>query len=485
MKCGFLLSLILFFSCASQGTPSGGPVDTEGPIVIGFRFDSNSQGQEITIIFNEIINPSSAINSVKLNGLSNFDLKIKYNKIILSSINIQNDILELNISRHISDYQGNIMDAPIIKFFSKEEEITQNTISGKLINISDEVIYEIAIYEVYADSILYLKKTQADINGNFKFENIHNGKYRLAALDGIINDFDKNYRFNRYGINSQYININQKSSNTNIEIMMSEPLKRHSIIGANMINQNHAVVTLSDGLEKSIYIEPSKVTGDSVTINMTYFNRLEKYNTRPFSFIANVPEDTLYPKINHYFRMNDTLFINFSEPIQILREDAFIKDNKEPIKYNIIDFFNVIVPIEGYDKENIYINSLSIADLNSNVIDSLIALDISKTSYLKQKFGSLNGSLNYNGENDIVVRLTNNESLERYHVIVESGSFRFDEVIPGEYTLDSYELKKTDIETYYSGIWNPFEKSARFVIYPDYIDIRAHWTIEGINIIYD
>ena len=40
-------------------------------------------------------------------------------------------------------------------------------------------------------------------------------------------------------------------------------------------------------------------------------------------------------------------------------------------------------------------------------------------------------------------------------------------------------------EVYYSGVWEPFERAAQFTIYPENIDIRAHWVIEGIEIIYD
>ena len=485
MKYYFLLLLILLFSCASQGTPSGGPIDSEGPIPIDYKFDNSSQGKEITVIFNEIINPSSVANSISLNGLYNFDLKIKYNKIILSSINNEDDILELNISRNISDHQGNIMDAPIIKFFSKEKEISQNIISGKLLKIADEKIYEVAIYKIQADTLLYIKKIQADINGAFKFENITDGEYRLAALEGIINDFNQDYRLNRYGIQSQDIIVNKETPNIKLDVIMDNPLPRHRIIGADMLNPNHAIVTLSDGLEQSIYIEASKVTGDSVNIDMAYFNRLEKYKIKSFSFIANIPEDTLSPKINNYSRIMDTLFFNFSEPVQFLKKDVFIKDNKEPLQYDVIDFFNLSVPISGIDQQTIYINNGSIVDFNDNIIDSLIAIDISQTDYSNQKFGSLKGVVQYDGVNNIVARLTNNKSLEEYYTLVKSGSFKFNKVIPGEYALDSYEFKNTDLEVYYSGLWEPFEESARFSIYPSYIDIRAHWTIEDVKIIYD
>ena len=494
MKSYFLLSLILLFACASQGSPGGGPIDNEGPFVVDYKISDSDKGKEIIITFNEIINPSSVPNSVRLNGLSDFDLKIRYNKIILSSIIIEEDILELNISRTISDYQGNIMDRPIVHFFSNGKEITQNSVSGNLIEVFDEKIYEVAIYQVQADSAYFIKKIEADIDGNFKFDNITNGKYRLAALEGIINDFSQDYRSNRYGIPSQDIIINESSPNVNVQIMMSNPLPRYRIIGANMVNSNHAVVTLNDGSEKSIYVESPKVTGDSIDINMTYFNRLEKYDMELFSFISNIPEDTLSPIINNYFRVDDKVVINFSEPIQILKKEVFIKDNKAPLYYDVIDPFSFKIDVRDINDETIYINKASIVDFNNNVLDSLIAIDIAEMNELNQKFGSLKGLVQYDGQNDIVVRLVNSESLYEYYTLVELGSFKFDQVPPGTYTLDSYELKDTynnryfpeqNMEIYYSGIWEPFENSARFVMYPEYIDIRAHWTIEGVSIIYD
>ena len=61
----------------------------------------------------------------------------------------------------------------------------------------------------------------------------------------------------------------------------------------------------------------------------------------------------------------------------------------------------------------------------------------------------------------------------------------FNEVLPGNYVLDSYELKLSDLSTYYSGEWEPFNYSAKFSIYPETVDIRAHWIVEGIEINYD
>ena len=140
------------------------------------------------------------------------------------------------------------------------------------------------------------------------------------------------------------------------------------------ISQNHAVITISDGLEKSFYIESPKITGDSVDITIAYFNRLEKYDIEPFSFIANVPEDTLCPEIDNYFKIEDKLVVNFSEPIKFLKKDVFIKDNKKPLYYDVIDPFSASIHIGDISDETIYINNASIVDFSDNVLDSLIAI---------------------------------------------------------------------------------------------------------------
>ena len=89
--------------------------------------------------------------------------------------------------------------------------------------------------------------------------------------------------------------------------------------------------------------------------------------------------------------------------------------------------------------------------------------------------------------NNIIVRLTSIDSNNKYHISVDmqDSSFIFQDVFPGEYILDSYESKQLNPEVYYSGVWEPFERAAQFTIYPENIDIRAHWVIEGIEIIYD
>ncbi len=489
----FQLLLIILFSCASQGSPPGGPVDNEGPIILKFSSDIIDDNQPIIISFNEIIKPSSAIQSININGNKNFKIQTKYNKVILRPIDSWPDIVELNINRNIEDYQGNIMDSPISKIFRKEMAILANgVINGQLINFSDENIHEIGLYEIKDNDLFFIKKTQANKEGAFKFQNIESGDYRVCAIEGTLSDFNNNYRFSKYGIQSDRIFINSSNYNFNIKILMDQPIPKNQIIAAEMINGNFAVLTLSDGSKKNTYLtsnnqSQSYFDADSVSINIYNENRFGRYLMEPFNFLARIDQDTISASVDKYYIENNILFVDFSEPVKILKKDVFFNNNGQALDYNMINPFEYSLDLKDSNKNEVSIKGYFISDFNNNLSDSLITINIiPQAENVVQKFGSLKGKVNYDGDKDVVVRLINSDTDKEYHVLLDNDSnFMFDKVIPGLYTLDSYENKLSDFKTYYSGEWEPFNYAAKFSIYPETVDIRAHWVIEGVEIDYD
>ena len=489
----FQLLLMILFSCASQGSPPGGPVDSEGPIILKFSSDIIDDNQPIIISFNEIIKPSSAIQSININGSKNFKIQTKYNKVILRPTDSWPDIVELNINRNIEDYQGNIMDSPIDKIFRKEMAmLASGVINGQLINFSDENIYEIGLYEIKDNDLLFIKKTQANKEGAFKFQNIETGDYRVCAIEGTLSDFNNNYRFSKYGIQSDRIFIDSLNHNFNIKIMIDKPVPKNEIIAAEMINGNFAVLTLSDGSKKNIYLDKgsesqSYMDGDSILISMYNENRFGKYLMDTFDFLARIDKDTIPPILDEYYIEDSMLFIDFSEPVKILKKDIFFDNNGETLDYDLINSFTFRLNLKESSLNNISIKGSLISDFNNNSSDSLIAINIVPPENKQpQKFGSLKGRVSYDGSEDIVVRLVNSDTNKKYHVLLDDNSnFIFNKVLPGIYTLDSYENKLSDLKVYYSGEWEPFNYSAKFSIYPETVDIRAHWIIEGLEINYD
>ena len=493
MKNIFQLLLIILFSCASQGSPTGGPVDNEGPVILKFSNDIINDNDPIIISFDEIVKPASAIQSITVNGNKDFKIQTKYSKVILRPVDSWSDIVELNINRNIEDYQGNIMDSPISKIFRKEMAIIANgVINGELINVSDENIYEVGLYEVKEGNLSLVKKTQANKEGIFKFQNIKDGDYRVCAIEGILNDFNKNYRLNKYGIQSDRVFINSSNYNFNIKIMIDQPIPKNEIIAAEMVNGNYGIVTLSDGTEKNIYLyadteSQSYFDGDSVSINIYNENRFGKYLMEPFNFLARIDQDTIPANLDKYYIENSMLFLDFSEPVKFLKKGIFFNNNEEALDYNIINPFTSSINLKESGLNKISIKGDFVSDFNNNLSDSLITINIaSQENNLPQKFGSLKGRVNYNGNENVVVRLINLDTGKQYHVLLDDDSnFMFDEVVPGIYTLDSYENKLSDLKIYYSGEWEPFNYSAKFSIYPETVDIRAHWIIEGLEINYD
>ena len=103
--------------------------------------------------------------------------------------------------------------------------------------------------------------------------------------------------------------------------MISEPLPRLSVISGNLLNGNHAVLTLSDGT-KNLFVESDRqnkkyINGDSIYLNLEYYNRLESYQLGSYNFV-NYLIDTLPPSIKSISLNEDTNII-FSEPILLLK----------------------------------------------------------------------------------------------------------------------------------------------------------------------
>ena len=100
--------------------------------------------------------------------------------------------------------------------------------------------------------------------------------------------------------------------------------------------------------------------------------------------------------------------------------------------------------------------------------------------------GNIIGTVTYSGKEPLIVEAQNIETNEVYSTYANELNFKLNNLKAGIYTLWAYEsLHKKNNFTYFSGIWEPYQRAARFMIYPDSIDVRARWDIENININFD
>ena len=98
-------------------------------------------------------------------------------------------------------------------------------------------------------------------------------------------------------------------------------------------------------------------------------------------------------------------------------------------------------------------------------------------------------SVNY--KNEPTFGLANFPIIRKYYItgpnnfsyLVENNKFKLSNLPAGLYKLWGFEVLNTqNPDVYFSGLWTPYHRAARFATYSDTIDVRARWDVEDINI---
>ena len=164
MKYYLFLITCIFFGCASQGSPSGGPIDDEGPQVISISPKSKSkilEDDKIVIVFDEPINPITVVNAIEIFPDNKFSYRVSGKKIIITPEKKWRnlDILKIKLSRYISDYQNNFMSSPIELFYSNFSKLSNKIIDGQIIS-QDNNLFELGLYKIKDSDYQLIEKTE-------------------------------------------------------------------------------------------------------------------------------------------------------------------------------------------------------------------------------------------------------------------------------------------------------------------------------------
>lgn len=202
----FLITgLILIFGCAKVSVPTGGPRDTEIPVVV--KSDpangaTNFTGDEITVTFNEyvvldkinekfMVSPPMKLRpDIYTRGKS---VHIRYEDPLRDSTTytfyFQDAIRDLNEDNAINNYQFVFSTGPFIDSLS----VTGNVWSALNLDPPENVM--ILLHSRLEDSAVISQIpdyiTRANARGEFRIDNVHSGIYRLYALVDM--DNSKNY----------------------------------------------------------------------------------------------------------------------------------------------------------------------------------------------------------------------------------------------------------------------------------------------------
>ncbi len=494
-----LIVILLLLGCAAQGPASGGPVDKKGPVLISIQpkngANNISPDQKITLIFDELLDPISIPASIQIESELDYKLKIRGRKLIIIPEKEWpiDGIVRIHLSRKIRDYQKNMMDKPIQLIFSTGSDIPVGFIKGEIIGINSEKLIEVGLYEWPPSAqSTYIQKVEADEMGSFLFSGIENGRYTIAALEGVISDFEKQIRRKNYALlTSSYITISSDEKENKVVLLLSEPVEKLKITSVEMQSQYCFQLNLDDNSKQLMIIDSLLSPGDSVFVNLEKSNRLETYQVPEYSFILPEIMDTLAPKLSQSFFENDKFNLIFSEPVQ-LDSNAIITNEDStiiPIPFTFRNDYSIIIPNLPDTIKKIQILGDHIQDwAGNNFEDSSKSVRIARHSKDEELLigGNILGFVNYEDKYPLKIEAHQIGSESNYIVDVKNHKFELINLSPGFYELWGYETINTmDKEIYHSGLWAPYHRAAKFSFYPDTIDVRARWDVEGVNIIFE
>ena len=93
-----------------------------------------------------------------------------------------------------------------------------------------------------------------------------------------------------------------------------------------------------------------------------------------------------------------------------------------------------------------------------------------------QDFGKLSGTIDYDGEYDLVVEAINLGNKKTYTDLISNNNFAFSKLEPGYYKVWAYENINLVSQSYFSGTLEPLKKAAKFVEYKESVYIRPNWS---------
>lgn len=230
----FVWAILLLFSCARQGTPTGGPRDEEPPKFISANPDTlslqvSTDLKEINLQFDEYLvlkdHTQNIIISPPLGSTATFtpvgspsrNIRIKLNEALQA-----NTTYNINFGQAIQDNnEGNKL--PYFQYvFSTGDFIDSLEINGRVrvpfLRKQPEHLM-VGLYKVdsaYSDSLLIKKKpfyvAKVNEKGAFKLNYLSAGKYQLMAFDDELQNMQYDFGKEKFGFYDEIIDLKENNA---------------------------------------------------------------------------------------------------------------------------------------------------------------------------------------------------------------------------------------------------------------------------------
>ncbi|MCX7726090.1 MAG: Ig-like domain-containing domain, partial [Chitinispirillaceae bacterium] len=537
----FLLLNLLF--CAHIQPPTGGPEDKSGPTVKYISPSMGSvnvpTNVKITVVFSEWIKLSLKGKGVTIFPSVPLKVKVKANRLEIKPTEPLKDstTYHLVITTVLQDLHNNSLAAPINLTFSTGSTLDSGFLTGCVIDETELNVQPIvSLFNITSqpkDSIFFGEAayiTQADTNGLFSFENIRCGSYYVVAF------VDKNSDSKIQPLEKIYIPedsvIKIEGNTKNIVLYWSDmDTSRQHVASVKKINDStlfglwkkrwdtlsysqpplFKVCQVSD-TEKVVGIDKYEIDFSSLRFFLYLKNRLLPQRYRLFCYLKSILDTTLQvdtleidsiseidtiPPIFLKFLVDSTLplrpqisliwseLIYFRDSLIMadsLGDTVLIIGNKELRDTSLFKTTRALLPGRRY---TITILSSYGRDIAGNQLRSKDTTDTIKKIFIKTiEPDSIATSLS--GGSKCLPQHQKRKWLFKYlkkelSVISKdiSGNFIFDSIAAGKGRILTF-IDYNDNNKIDRGNLLPFVAPEPYLLFPDTIEARARWDIEGI-----
>jgi len=521
-----LIIFLTIFSCARQGTPSGGPKDETPPKFLGSSPDTLSLNvdpniKEINIDFDEYVilknHTQQIVVSPPLGSSATFmpvgsprkSVKIKLNEPLL-----ENTTYNINFGNALQDNnEGNKL--PYFQYvFSTGDYIDSLEITGKASVLSLKKKPEnliVALFKMdsaYNDSVVIRERpfyiSRPDSAGIFRLNYLHPGKYQMVAFQDEVENMQFDLGKEKFGFIEQPVNLNE---NQEMNIQLFDQLPSYKAGKADQKGYGQLVFRFS-GQPDEVDVRPidfdfttSKITHKPKSDSLNFwFNPITdtiEEKSRRINFLVKHLERTdtvslVYSNsMRHQLTLNENskggftpakkMKITANYPLTKL-DSTFISVRKDtinvPFKLEkdsgnenafILDF-----PIELSSGYEIELQPGAVTDFFGETNDTV---NIDFRTKTRNDFGNIKLTLQGKPDKPFWIQLMTEKDEVLDEKYTTDSYFEYNYLTPGNYY---FKILVDENENNFWDTGDFFEKKQPepAFTYPEFVNVRALWDVE-------
>ena len=539
--CVLTLLLIILQGCANPLPPSGGPRDTEPPRIVRtvpldktIKFDAKT----VLIEFSEYVDRAKALQSIMITPAVNYEASWSGRELELEFMEpLQQQITyALSIGTDYADYAGNRPNQSHTIIFSTGHSLDSGMIQGNILGQSAGAyvflfpVKDSASFDPCKQTTPY--KTQIGANGQFTFNALRNGIYRIYAVQDMFKDGLYDIGTDGFAMATRDIVIPSESQSMSmkvrapedtvspmislatgiesgiLEIRCTEPLIPESI------NKNGFSLWDKDGRAINIYSAYSQYQKSrnilleydikSIPMKLSITNAIA-----PKDSAGNVLMDTteqreietreqtvLAPSIHSLsvkdsakiaLKPNIELILTHSIDLKQLQESITLKSGANSFPLNIsakADNHVIIQPTTELAADSWHVFTIqfkAIKDKRGSLFqDTIISMKLKTTD--EKANGAIKGEvMDIVTGGPYIIIIKDQKGNQFTHKIEQKGPYILSNIPVGTYTMDAFEDRNND-GMHDFGSLKPFRFSERITHRTETITVRPRWTMDGINI---